>query len=325
VVKDPGGIVEGSISSGDADSMHRSGRLDHDLDVSLGHSRGDHKIGNDVVVGKGETVDEATAIQGDVIVKGHVRRNATAVLGNVYVRSGGKVDGDAVAVAGKVVRTGTGSIGGDVTSLDLGIPRHAWWSLPGGVWWTSPAKLGGWWFYIAYIGGLMILSALLSVVVIALFPQRMSTIADGVIAKPGWSLLYGVLLAMLALPVAIILAITCVGIPLVAVQAVLIIMLVIAGTAGMKLAIGQRIGEAAGQPMRSLLLAGVLGSFVMSLLHLVPFIDGVVVYTLLTVGIGAALMTGFGARPDWLPSRLDRSNRSIPATVGPYTPPPPEG
>lgn len=335
VTQDPGAVLGNKLSEVNTETGRIETEVCNGTIIENGRvaamgrmGRGDHRIGNDVVVEKGETVNEATAIQGDVIVKGHVKGDVTAVLGNVYVRSGGKVDGDAVAVAGKVIRTGTGDIGGDVTSLDLGIPRHAWWSLPGGAWWTSPSKLGGWWFYAAYMGGLMILSALLSLVVIALFPQRMSTIADGVIARPGWSLLYGVLLAILVLPVAVLLAITCIGIPLIAVQAVLVIMLVVAGAAGMKLAIGQKIGETAGQPIRSLLLAGVLGSFVMSLLHLVPFIGGVVVYTLLTVGIGAALMTGFGARPDWLPSRMDRSSRptgveAVSSGAGPYVPPPP--
>jgi|GEM_PF-1978754 len=327
VVKDPGGVVVGSVQSSNGGS-DRATNIDLFHDSRDTHRVGSsHKVGNDVVIAKGQTINEATAVQGDVIVYGHVTGSATAVMGNVYVKPGGKVDRDAVAVMGRVVQSPAGTVGGEVTSLDLGIPRHAWWSLPGSAWWTGTNRFGGWLMYVLYLGGGIVLSALLTAVVIALFPQRMTMIAECSMDKPGWSLLYGVVGAMLVVPIALLLLVTCIGIPLIAVEAVLVVLLMIAGGVGVELGVGRKTGIGVGHPIASAVLAGVVGSVLMGLLELVPFVGGLVVWTLYTLGAGAALMTGFGASSDWFPRRFDKSSRTtapqpVPAAQTPYAPPP---
>lgn len=316
VVKDAGATIGGKISSTNGG----------DTNINIGHRGvGLHKIGNTIIVERGQTVVEATAIQGDVVVRGHVTGDATAVLGNVYVKPGGKVDGDATAVGGKVIRTGDGNIAGDVTSLDLGIPGLRWWGLPEG-WWTTAHGLGGWWMYAIYVGTVVLFAAIIAAIVIALFPQRMLTIAECSFGKPGLSLLYGIGGVLLVIPTAVLLLITCIGIPLIAVEAVLILFAIVAGIVGVKLALGRKLGLGAAQTTGSLVLAGVVGSTIVTLLHVVPLVGGIIAWTLIILGAGAVMMTGFGARPDWFASRFDKTSRStapeaVPAAQAAYAQP----
>ncbi len=306
-------------SIGDVTMIGAHGRA-YNADARKGREAVD--VGNDVVVRKGETVAEATAVMGDVTVNGHVTGDAVAVMGNVYVPAGGKVDGDAVAVMGKVVRSGTGNIKGDVTSVGWGFPQTTWSGVPGWLLPNSAKDWDGWLAFLLYNAGGLVLGALLTAVVIALFPQRMSAIAECSLEKPGWSLLYGLAAALLVIPVAFLLLITCIGIPLIAVEVVLVVLLAIAGTVAVELALGRKIAAGVGHPIASAVWAGVVGAVVLGLVELVPLVGITISLVLYTIGAGAALMTGFGARPDWFASKFDKTSRPV-AQPAPYAPPPP--
>lgn len=321
VIQEPGAILGNILSEVNTETGKMPTAIGDVTIIGPRKGRGAHQIGNDVIIEKGETVAEATAIQGNVTVKGHVTGAATAVMGNVYVPSGGKVDGDAVAVMGKVVRTGSGEIGGDVVSLGWGLPGFTR-TLPGWLIPDSAKHLDGWLIYLLYTAGGIVLSALLTAVVIALFPQRMTAIAESAIDRPGWSLLYGIVAAMLVIPIAFLLLITCIGIPLIAVEVVFVVLLMIAGGVAIELGVGRRIGTGVGRPIGSAVLAGVVGALVIGLIELVPFIGVSISLILYILGTGAALMTGFGARPDWFRSRFDRTSRAA-APQTSYTPPEP--
>jgi len=225
------------------------------------------------------------------------------------------VDGDAVAVMGRVIRTGTGEVKGDVTSIGWSLPRT--WL--GGRWLVLDSTRGrdGWLFFVIHSVAGLVLAALLTAVVIALFPQRMTAIAEAATEKPGWSLLYGIAAALLVVPVAFLLLITCIGIPLIAVELLFVLVLAIAGIVAIELALGRRISDGIGRPVQSAVWAGVVGALVIGLVALIPFIGFPISLVLYTIGAGAALMTGFGSRPDWFASKFDRPPQPPAAPSGP--------
>lgn len=323
VIQDPGAVLGNKLCEVNTETGKMPTGIG-DVTIIGGQRAGREavEVGDDVVVEKGQTVTKAAAVMGNLTVKGHVTGDAVAVMGNVYVPSGGKVDGDAVAVMGKVIRSGTGSIKGDVTSVGWGFPQTTWYGVPGWLLPSSTEKWDGWMLFLLYNAGGLVLSALLTAVVIALFPQRMSAIAETSIEKPGWSLLYGIAAALLVIPVAFLLLITCIGIPLIAVELVFVVMLVIAGSVAIELALGRKISAGIGRPIQSAVWAGVVGALVVGLIELIPFIGIMISLVLYTLGTGAALMTGFGSRPDWFASKFDKSSRPT-APQTPHAPPEP--
>lgn len=317
VIKDPGGAIRGSVTTVGGGTAH---------DKGSGEATNTH---GDVVVAKGQTVSEATAIQGDVTVYGHVTGDASAVMGEVDVLSGGVVDGDATAVMGDVTVRSGGTVNGDATAVMGGVIQHIGSHVGGQVTrvgFPVPKWLGTWIPGIGEVSGIAVLLviavaflvfwALVTAVIVAIWPARMQTIAECAIRRPGWSLLYGVVGLLTILPLMILLLITCVGIPLIPVELLFVFIIWLVGAAGVKLAVGQKIGQGIGRPFRSPVWAAVVGSCLLSLITfpVVPMIGNTICYILFTFGFGATIMTGFGASLDWFPRRFSRPPSPPPAT-----------
>jgi hypothetical protein len=207
-------------------------------------SHGDRvRIFGDVAVNDGERVGgAAVAVMGSVRIDGEVDQDVVAVLGSVELGPRAVVRGDVVTVGGRLNRAATAQVGGAVTEVALGDPgmhvRVAPWF--GGFEGFGPiARLMGSTFRF----GLLALLACVALV-IARRPVEGSAVrvADNPIKATLVGIAAWVLFAPLLLAIAIVLAISIVGIPLLlllpfAVIALLIMALV--GFSGTAFAVGQ--------------------------------------------------------------------------------------
>lgn len=314
-----------AIASHDPDHTHTDTA---DTSISIGSEFG--KAHGNVVVAKGQTVREATAVKGNVTVYGHVTGDASAVMGNVDVKSGGKVDGDATAVMGNVIVRSGGSVSGDATTVMGGVIHEVGGTIGGSKtsigpsmphwtrgWFGGLGETGGLLFFGIVAGVVLIAQVLVAVLLVALFPQRMATVAECSLTRPGWSALYGIAGVMAAVPVAILLLVTCVGIPLIGVEAILLYAMWVVGAAGIKLAVGQKLGEAVNKPLLAPVWAAVVGAVVLGLVRLIPFVGSLIVHVLFVFGFGAVIMTGFGSHPDWFSRRFSKTAPTQPTPVPP--------
>jgi hypothetical protein len=321
VIKDPGGQIRGQVSSIGGGKPHKGGSTN---------------VQGSIVVVKGETVDEATAVQGDITVYGRVAGDATAVAGKLDVRPGGVVDGDATSVMGDLYVRPGGTVKGDATAVMGTVVQEIGGTISGqktSVGFPVPKWLAGHMVGLGGTGGIVVLLilataslvfwALVTMIVVAIWPDRMQAVATCTVTRPGWSVLYGVVGMLTILPLMIVLAITCVGIPLILVEIVLVVALLLVGAVGVKLALGQMIGKGIGRPFRSLIWPAVLGSVILSLIRfpVVSMAGQFICGILFTFGFGAAIMTGFGTSPDWFPRRFSRQRPAAPV-VGPAPAPP---
>ncbi len=258
------------------------------------------KIGGGVTIQPGQTVKSAVAIGGSLRVYGHVTQDAVSVGGTVHVYPGGVIDGDAVAVGGQVVQESGATIRGSNESIG-GLPLEFTWPWERYAPLHSPfdAMIVG-----AAIGfGKRILLTLLSLVIVALFLTRTEIVARSIIDRPGWSILYGVIAVLLAIPVALFLLVTCIGIPLILVEVAVLILARFLGFAGLALAIGWRLGDGFHKPIASPLIAVLIGGLTLAIIGLVPFLGGAVDWILKLFGFGAVFLTGFGTSADWIWNR----------------------
>ena len=292
------------------------------------------KIGGGVTVQAGQTVKDAVAmggsvnvyghVQGDAVsiggtvnIYGHVQGDAVSIGGTVHVHPGGSVAGDAVGMGGGVVQDQGASIGGERVSIGLGSWGNDGW--PWGSILPCGGAFGGPFGSVLFgmVIGLMknILNTLVALVIVALFLLRAETVAHTIIEKPGMSILYGLLVVVLVLPVALFLLVTCIGIPLILVEIAILILAKLLGFAGLSLALGWKLGDGFHKPIASPLIAVLIGGLALSVVGLVPFLGGMVDCVLRLFGLGAVFITGFGASADWI---WNRKGTTIP-------PPPPTG
>jgi len=250
------------------------------------------------------------------------------------VTIGGEVDGQIATFGGPVRMEPNSRVTGDIATLGASVHKepgaiHDGRSVgfggvlpglaPGRA--ASPQKAdedaGGLWVVGTICG------VLLALLVAGIFPNATRIVADAIMAKPGSAAAHGGLTMLLVVPVCFVLAITCVGLILVPVVILALIGAFILGTVGVELIVGRRLVRSTGWAVTSLIGLAVLGAVVLRLvaiLQLLPAVEIVGVLVSLVVfifGVGGALMTGFGTRPDgeWILRRLRRRRLSVEVTV----------
>jgi cytoskeletal protein CcmA (bactofilin family) len=281
-----------------------------------------------VTIFLGQTVDHVTACGGAVVVLGHVTGDVTAYGGSVTVSSSGIVDGDITSYGGRVEVAGL--VQGDVTSYGGGVTLDGTSHVQGDVqtYSGSVTKLAGARtdgsinhnrptsfsltnlpflnpFGFSFPGVGIIIWMLIAAALAHWFPQRTLRVGEVMFGNLPRSLAIGALSWVLGLILAVILALTIIGIPL-----TLAILLVLAagGILG-NVAIGWLIGRSVLQRLArrdySPVLEAIVGVAILALLESLPFFGFLLSIFIALLGVGAMLLSRFGSSR-WRVSSLSR-------------------
>ncbi len=259
------------------------------------------RMGRNVEIEERQVVDDAVSIGGDVTVKGAVRGDAVAIGGSVFLDESGFVDGSAVSVGGRIEGDTGGRVRGDI--VEIGFPgAGALRGIPGGF--MEGVFLGT--RILAFIGFLA-----LSLLLVALFPRGIQTVSQTVYQRAGKSFVWGVVGVLLIAPVAIVLAISIVGIVLIPLEIMLIIAAFILGYIAVAERIGARIVMALHHEEVPMIWRAAIGLFLLWLVGLVPFAGGLIKALASLFGFGAIIVSLI----DYYRGRMKR------AAAAPVSPP----
>lgn len=280
---------------------------------------------------EGAISGEAVAVGGSVRVLGSVARDVVAVGGSVEVEDGGEVGGEATAIGGGVDVAEGGSVLGRRSSIGVG----PWIGGFGDGWGSVSGTFGDAGKLLSAIFRTGVL-ALLGVLSLLLMRPAVERAARRASDEPWKAVLAGLLLQLFFLPVlvlvTVVLAVSVIGIPLLALVPVALLALVIAALLGF-VAIGRNVGawieERFGARFSSPVLAVVVGIVAIQGISLVGRVfslpGGVlgwigfalvacgffVKYVAWTVGMGAMTLVVFGR--DWRRPRPAERPRPEPA------------
>jgi hypothetical protein len=124
-----------------------------------------------------------------------------------------------------------------------------------------------------------------------LFPMRMRLAHDRVERHPGLAAAVGILAAIAAVPIALVLLVSIVGIPLIALEIAALLGGVWLGSGAVALVVGRRLSELVVPSVTpSPLWALVLGLVVVSAAETVPFVGWAVTAIVWVVGLGASIL-----------------------------------
>ncbi len=228
--------------------------IGHDLVVkSEEQVHGDVSVTNGNVTVLGTVYGNVTVVNGNADIQGKVTGDVTVTNGNVRLASGSSVGGNVVAVTGRVVREEAASVGGTVSALDVPMP-----DLGGSIWSPlSPAAnraspgIGrvnspfGWFAGFVGWGMVSLLIMALGVLAALLMPARVRVAADTIQMEPGPSVVVGVIVALLFMPVIAVLGlgltISVVGVVLIPVVVIAAQLLLILGLVVVGVALGRRM------------------------------------------------------------------------------------
>lgn len=228
-----------------------------------------------------EVIDgDLNVIFGDAEIAGTVRGDVNTIFGKCEKIEGAVIDGQEHCVTNDAAQTIAPWI---ANSLALGSFAHQDKRLL--------VKLG---------------SSAIVLLVFLLFPVRMRIALDRVERHPGIAAAVGAAALIAVIPLAVLLLISIVGIPLIALEIAAVLGGVWLGTGAVALLVGRRLAELVWPSATpSPLWALVLGLVVVSAAETVPFVGWAVTAMVWLVGLGAAILAfvrlsslaGFGGTP----------------------------
>lgn len=222
-----------------------------------------------VFVEPGQVVDgDLTVIFGDATIAGIVEGDVNVVGGNIDQRPGGVITGQANAVGGSVTQAVVPWAPSEVPYNPF-VPDHRLlWRLS----WN-----------------------LLALLVFLIFPLRTRMVLDRLEGHPGLSVAAGVIGCIAIIPLAVLLAITILLIPLIVLELVFVLAGVFLGTAALALLIGRRLCELLSPATTpSPLIALLVGLVLISAAELVPVIGALVLIFVGLIGLGATILSFAG-------------------------------
>lgn len=165
-----------------------------------GSSRDRVAFGSDVTVARGEVVDDVVTFGGDADIQGTVHGDVSTFGGDITIGPEGYVSGDANTFGGRIDVAEGGGIGGeavgdDVTAGDDAPEVEAWSA------WLSHRLV----FLLSFAGA--------GVLVVGLFPKRLTRVAAALSEHPIRSFVVGAVAAAVLLSTSALLTLTLIGIP----------------------------------------------------------------------------------------------------------------
>ena len=282
------------------------------------------EFGDPVKVASGETVETVVSIGGDVTIAGTVQNTVVAVGGDVTLRStavvgAGVSDPNAssvVVINGELTREAGAEVTGGIDTVDVGNAGDAVaWAADRDTWRPFSA-IGS--FVVWLICTVAFL--LLGLIAAAVMPSQIRAVERHISLRPAASLGWGALTFILVPIAFVVLAITIIGL-LVVIPAALALPFF---TFFVVTAVGTYVVERlfAAQLKGNLMLAVVIAVLATSLVTQIPVFGGIVLFAMVLIGTGAAML----ALAEWRRNRkAARAALAIAAGSGPVGPGPGPG
>jgi hypothetical protein len=266
-------------------------------------------LGGNVILEAGSRVNgDIMLLGGNVSLSGEVSGDINAMGGNIDLRSQAILRGDLNLVGGSYERNSNARIEGRVNTAPNGPFQF---TLPSGA--RLPAleiRAYPFWDFVAFFFRAFVIAAL-AVLVVMFWPRHVERIGQTSVAQPITAGGIGLLTAVIAPIVLLIMTITIILIPVTLIGLVVLSMMGLLGWISIGMEVGQRMAISLKQEWATPVSAGV-GTLVFTIVaggigEVVPCVGWVVPTLLGMLGFGAVLLTRFGTQ-------------SYP---GPILPPPP--
>lgn len=271
------------------------GRVIGDVHSASGDIEIRQRVGGDVNSGWGDVrilapVDgEVEAGFGDVYVNAPVGGDVDVGRGDLTLGPEAKVAGDVISTSGEFRPEPGSVVAGNIMS-----------GMAGGF--DDPEDLDGS-PLLGLIGRALAALVFVACAVLAavLFPGPIVAASRSLESSPGWSLALGVGSVPAVLVLAVLLAVSVVGIPVLLLLAPAYLTLVLFGALVTAFSIGRKIVMNTGRYRAGNVLAAVVGALIFAAIPLIPFVGDLLLYALAFLGAGAAILALFSRRRPFSP------------------------
>ena len=261
------------------------------------------QVGTILVAGR--VGGDVTGNIGSVVITGEVDGNVDVSIGSLTLGPQSLVRGSVTVTTGSLSRATGARVLGTVSAptpvahgqLNWTGPHLVWrilaaralfgraWPLP----WAQPWQPHWLLRFLAYVAFLIV-----SVMVVSLFGPSTARLADALVNRPGVALLAGAAVIILAFPMAMMLLVSVLGIPLIPLWFILLVVGRFFGYVAVSLLLGRQL-HWGGQPLGPQ-LAVAAGVTMQAIVGSVPLLGLLLSLTVSAMALGAVLVTRFGTR-----------------------------
>jgi len=246
------------------------------------------KIGGDVTVEEGMTVHYAAAIGGQVTIKGTVERHVVAIGGSVVLAKTAVVGGNIIAVGGVIVRGSGAEVAGSMTEIDSS-------DITGMLERALNEDWEGWsWIFALVSLFFFICILMLAFIIVILIPRPVRVIAAAIKDNTIRVVVWGISGLVLIAPLAVLLAVSVVGIILIPLEMTLVAFAVLVGFIAVAQIVGKKLMTLVGKQDQSMMRETMWGLAVLWLVGWIPYLGWLIKACAIVVGLGAVLLTRFG-------------------------------
>ncbi|HQP12029.1 MAG TPA: hypothetical protein PK470_04625, partial [Candidatus Omnitrophota bacterium] len=248
------------------------------------------KVGSDITVEEGTTVDHVVSIGGQITINGHVEHHAVAVGSSVVLGSSAVVRGNVLSLGGIVVRGRGAEVFGDITEINSSQLSQLIESILDSDW-------EGWnWIYAVLSIVFFILFLILVLLIAAFIPNHIYTIATAIREESLKVIIWGILGLILIAPLAVLLTISVVGIVLIPLELLLVLCAVLAGLTAISHLTGKSLFYFMNKSRQGIIAESFWGLVILWLIGWIPYIGVMIKAFAIVLALGAVLVTRFGTR-----------------------------
>jgi hypothetical protein len=221
-------------------------------------------------------------------VEGTVENYVTAIGGSVVLANTAVVGGNVFCLGGIVVRGRGAEVRGSVTEINSNDISQAVTNALSEEW-------EGWSWIFAIISMSIFLGILIiTVVTVLLIPKPVRLISAAIKEKPFKVTAWGLGGLVLIVPLAVLLAISVVGIVLIPLEMTIVLCAVLVGFISVSQLVGQKLFSVLKRNDQSMMRETVWGLIILWLIGWIPYVGWMVKVCAIVLGLGAVLLTRFG-------------------------------
>jgi len=246
------------------------------------------KIGSDVIIEEGTKVHNVLSLGGQVTVDGVVENNIVAIGGSIVLTRTAVVGGDVFALGGIIVRGRGAEVHGNLSEINADDISAAIANALSEEW-------EGWSWIFAVISISIFLGVLLiTILTVFLIPKPIRLISSAIKEKPFKVTAWGLAGLVLVVPLALLLAISVVGIVLIPLEMTIVLCAVLLGFIAVSQLVGRKLFTILKRHDQSMMRETIWGLVILWLIGWIPYVGWLVKMCAIVLGLGGVLLTRFG-------------------------------
>lgn len=251
------------------------------------------RIGKDVTIEAGQKVHTVVALGGQITVSGNVEQSAVAVGGSVVLTKTAVVKGDVVSLGGVIVMARDAEVHGDLTEINSTNLYETLSRIVSSEW-------EGWsWLFAVFSISLFLGILVLALLIVSLLPKPVRVVSEAISENTFKVILSGILGLILIAPLALLLAISVVGIALIPLEVIFVVCSALFGLIAVSRFMGATLLHLVKRSESGIVRETFWGLVILWLVGWIPYIGWMIKAIAIVIGLGATLVSRFGTHRGW--------------------------